>query len=89
MKDEVRLHKIVTFCEKPRKAKEIMAEIMGSENVAYKCIRELMAEGYLARIKDFSEKNYVGATYQWTGKPFQWTAAKGYNTGFTILGVRF
>ncbi len=89
MKDEVRLEKILYFCKKPRKAKEIMVEIMGSENVAYKCIRQLRADGYLKKIQDFSEKSYVGATYQWTGKKFEYTGQKGYNTGFTICGVKF
>ena len=88
MKDEVRLEKILRFCEKPRKAKEIMLEITQSENVAYKCIRELRADGYLKKIQDFSKKNYVGATYQWTGKPFA-SSGKMYNTGFTICGVKF
>ena len=59
MKDEVRLEKILRFCEKPRKAKEIMLEITQSENVAYKCIRELRADGYLKKIQDFSQKNDV------------------------------
>ena len=88
MKDEVRLEKILRFCEKPRKAKEIMLEITQSENVAYKCIRELRADGYLKKIQDFSKKNYVGATYQWTGIPFS-ASGKMYNTGFTICGVKF
>ena len=88
MKDEVRLEKIIRFCEKPRKAKEIMLAITQSENVAYKCIRELRADGYLKKIQDFSKKNYVGATYQWTGKPFA-SSGKIYNTGFTICGVKF
>ena len=88
MKDEVRLEKIIRFCEQPRKAKEIMLEITQSENVAYKCIRELRADGYLKKIQDFSAKAYVGATYQWTGKPFA-VSGKAYNTGFTICGVKF
>ena len=89
MKDEVRLEKIVKFCEQPRKAKEVMAEFVVTENVAYKCIRELRAKGYLKKIQDFSQKNYVGATYQWTGKPFVRTGNSGYNSGFIICGVRF
>ena len=89
MKDEVRLEKIIRFCEKPRKAKEIMLAITQSENVAYKCIRDLRKSGHLKKIQDFSEKNYVGATYQWTGKPFEFTGRRGYNTGFTICGVKF
>ena len=89
MRDEIRAEKIINFCKQPRKAKEIMLEITNSENVAYKCIRELRAAGYLKKIQDFSKKNYVGATYQWTGKPFEWTGRKGYNTGFTICGVKF
>ena len=88
MKDEVRLEKIVKFCEQPRKVREVMAEFVVTENVAYKCVRELRADGYLKKIQDFSGKNYVGATYQWTGKPFNYSG-KMYNTGFTICGVKF
>jgi transposase len=89
MRDEVRLENIVKFCEEPRKAKEIMEKFSMSENVAYKCIRYLRADGYLKKIQDFSKKNYVGATYQTTEKKFVREGSEGYVTGVTICGVRF
>lgn len=89
MRDEVRLEKILTFCSEPRKAREIMYQMQISENVAYKCIRELRAGGYMKKIQDFSKKNYVGATFQATDKKFMRDGTGGYNTGFTICGVRF
>lgn len=88
---QTRMKEILEFCEEPKSSTAIREHFRIGEQATLRCIRILKASGHLDKITVKGKPNGHGVTFEWTGKNYEATsrAKPVYNSGFTILGVRF